>query len=368
MYNDKRCIFPIVALMTIAGFCLRLYHLDWQCLKVDEIVTQTAALMPAADIVRWALSVDYNPPLYYLAAHYSSLLFGGATAFAIRFPALLCSTALIPLSYLLGKEMKDTSLGYLMAGIATFLFPYFYYAQDARAYPMVLMFFAIFLVLYIRAWNCGFDTAGIFLTGTSIAGCIWTHYYVALPIAILIAFLVHRFIGNPKQMGRTFISLLVAVALLLPLAAAFDVSQFGSRTNHAVFNVLWNTPALIAMTVTNEMLCWSWIVLIPLALYAIWKYRKEESIFTSLSTAIAISTLFLIPMAHFTAVMPRYALVSTPMILLLALYPVSIWVESQKSIEKKFATIALFLLVILAFNFGSIYQWLTFSICPLMAV
>jgi uncharacterized membrane protein len=316
--------------------------------------------------MQWALSVDYNPPLYYLAAHYSSVLFGGATAFAIRLPAVLCSTALIPLSYLLGKEMKDASLGYLMAGIATFLFPYFYYAQDARAYPMMLMFLVVFLYFYVGSWYNGINTTRIIGLGGSIACCIWSHYYVVLPIAILMGFLLYQFRRNPKELYNAAMAFIVATVLLTPLIAAFDISQFGSRTNHMVFNVLWNTPELIAMTVTNEMLCWSWIVLAPLAFYSIHKYRKEESVFIPLVAAIVVSTLFLIPMAHFTAVMPRYALVSTPMILLIALYPVSVWAESQKTPEKKFAAIALFLMLILAFNFLSIYQWLTFSICPLM--
>lgn len=367
-YNNPLYIFIIVGLMTIAGFFLRLYNLDWQCLKVDEIVTQTAALMSTQQIMHWALTVDYNPPLYYLAAHYSSLVFGGATAFAIRFPAMLCSTALIPLSYLLGKELKDVSLGYLMAGVSIFLFPYFYYAQDARAYPMVLMFFVVFLYFYVGSWYNGLNTVRIIGIGGSIACCIWSHYYVVLPIAILLASMLYQFRRNPRELYNSALAFIVATGLMFPLITAFDILQFSSRTNHMVFNVLWNTPSLIALTVTNEMLCWSWIVLVPLAIYSIWKYRKEESVFIPLVVAIVISTLFLIPMARFTAVMPRYALVSTPMILLIALYPVSVWVEKQKITEKKFAAIALFLMLIFVFNFGSIYQWLTFSIYPLMAM
>lgn len=253
-----------------------------------------------------------------------------------------------------------------MAGVAAFIFPYFYYAQDARAYPMVLMFFVAFLIVYVDVWNNGFNgLPKILIMGATIAGCLWSHYYVALPIFILMICLFHRFRGGPDTFFAGM-SVIAAVVFLSPLIGMFDLTQFGTRTNHLVYTAVWNPPSLIALTVTNEMLCWSWVILIPLAIYAFWKYRREETVFLPFAATIILSTVFLIPMAHFTAVMPRYALVSTPMILLVALYPVSVWVESQPTIDEKYAMIALFLLVILAFNFGSIYQWLTFSICPMM--
>jgi 4-amino-4-deoxy-L-arabinose transferase-like glycosyltransferase len=371
---DSRFAIVTVFLITLLGSAIRFYNLDWQCLMVDEMVTREAAARSISDIVTWSLSVDYNPPLYYMLAHWSVQIFGD-TNFAIRFPAAVCGTLTIPLMFLLGKNYfgswenpRGYLLGYSMAAVSAVMFPFTYYSQNARAYSLAVMFFVCFLIFWIQTYHSGFTPIRIFGIGGSIACCLMSHYYAGLPIVILMLWLLwwHRGFGKENEMW--LYSIATALLILLPSVMKFDIAQFSSRTNHGIFNVLWNTPGIIAATVTNEMLCWSLIVIVPLSIYCVYRYRKEEPAITPLAVTALLIPFALLPMSTVTAVMPRYAIFATPIFILLACYPVASYADAHlKDNGQKIALMVLLVLVVAALNFGSIYQQLTYSLCVHMA-
>jgi len=121
LLRDYWPLIPLASL-TLLGLILRLYQLDWQCLMVDETVTLMIAAKTTSEIFVWSMQVDCNPPLYYLLAHWSTLLFGIISDFAIRFPSVILGTLAIPISYLVGKEIRNTTLGLLSATIISFMF------------------------------------------------------------------------------------------------------------------------------------------------------------------------------------------------------------------------------------------------------
>lgn len=346
-------------IITISAFLLRIYHLDWQCLKVDEIVTMQAAQMTTTEIVRWSLSVDYNPPLYYLLAHWSSVILGGATAFSIRLPAVICGTLCIPVIYLIGEELKGKSLGLLMAAASAFWFPFFYYSQDARAYPLVMLGFVMFAWFWIRIYNG--DRAFLMQVGLGACAalCFWSHYFALVPIAVMMLALLQ------KDWVSSISSGIWCAIFLLPEVVMFDLSQFGSRTNHGIFNVLWLTPQQIALTVTNEMLCWALVVIIPLSIWQL--YRNRNAILSIFAVASVCTALVLICTAAVTATMPRYAVVATPLVLAISMFPVASYIDDTKDTARKIAVFMGFVFLLFLLHYGSIVAWLTFSICPLMA-
>ena len=112
------------------------------------------------------------------------------------------------------------------------------------------------------------------------------------------------------------------------------------------------------------MLCWSWIVIIPLALYSLYRYRNN---ILEVFAIVGVATpFFLIVISQFTATMPRYAILVSPLIIIIAMYPVSIWIDELKTPTRKLVVFALVLFVIFLFNYGSILEWTTFSVCPFM--
>jgi uncharacterized membrane protein len=360
--NSLHKNWPIIALAAIAllGLLLRLHNLDWQCLKVDELVTRWAAMQTTESIVRWALSVDYNPPLYYLLAHWSSVAFGEVTRFSLRFPALICGSLAIPAAYYFGKEVKGNTLGLLLASLISFMFPFYYYSQDARAYPLVLLCFICFSYFWVKLYKGEFNLETIAGTSIFAALCLWSHYYSALPILLLGIFLLLKY----KYKSKMLFVITPTVLLTLPLVLLFDIKQFATRTNYALFDVFWLTPQWMSTLILNELFCWSWVIVVPLMVYSLIKYKSGIiRIFAFVGT---ITALLLIPFAQVTAILPRYAILVSPLLLLVAIYPIAEMIDAQPSTAKKMAVFWLVIFIFITFNIQSIVMWNTFDTCPLM--
>ncbi len=355
----RRLFFPIAVItITLFGFLLRLYRLDWQCLMVDEATTAYIASQNVSWIVHYSLGQDYNPPLYYLVAHYSAVIFGDMSRFAARFPAVIFGALAIPVAYFVGKEFDSKTLGLLLASLLSFMFPFFYYSQNARTYSLVMLAFLGFVYFWLRVYKGDARNLTLVWLSGCIALCFWSHYYSVVPIAIMMMFLLRK---------KSTVIKIAALTLLFisPLIAMFDFSQFSTRTNHGVFNVLWVSPYQIALTTPNEMFCWSVVVIVPLAFYSLWKYFRNDlvKIFTAASF---IPALLIIPMARFTAVMPRYAVFVAPLVMAVAMLPVSRYIDDAKDFDKKIAVFLGVAFLVFLLNYGSIWSWTSYDVCPLM--
>jgi asparagine N-glycosylation enzyme membrane subunit Stt3 len=347
-----------LATIILFGFAIRFYHLTWQCLNVDELVTQGAAAQSSAWIITWSLYSDYNPPLYYLIAHWSGLLTGSWDTFAIRIPAVLFGVLAIPVIYLIGKELKNETLGLLIATMVSFMFPFYYYSQNARAYSLVMLAFCCYTWFFIKIYH-GDARAHIWAgLGISAAVCFYSHYYSAVPV-ILMGLILFR-----KERNATISALVTTILLCIPEGLLFNMGQFATRTVPMIYNVYWLTPYQMSVYLLNELFCWTWIIIIPLMAYCLYRYRL--SLLQILFGISAITLILLIPLTHFTGLSPRYALLVSPLFLIVALYPVSGWIDNQPSLIKKGILFTLAVFIFFLFNYGSLLSWMTFNVCPLM--
>jgi uncharacterized membrane protein len=286
------------------------------------------------------------------------MLFGEASRFAIRFPSLIIGTLAIPAAYFLGKEVNGKTLGLLVAALISCMFPFFYYSQNARAYPLVMLGFICVSYFFVKMYRG--DTSYKTIAGLSpfTALCFWSHYYSLVPIAILWLVLFW------KRRIAILTAGIITFVLMLPMALMFDLTQLATRTNHGIFNVLWTPPLQMAIELPNEMLCWSWIIIVPLAIYALIKYN--EPILRLFAIVGTITPLLLIPLSHFTAIMPRYAILVSPLLLVMAMYPISGIIDNQTTNGKKAILFISIIFLVFIFNYGSIVMWNTFDTCPLL--
>ena len=361
-----------LCILTLFAFCLRICQLDYQCLMVDETVTSNIAKMTTMEIFKWAMQVDCNPPLYYLLAHWFSLVFGGITDFAIRFPSVILGTITVPLSYLVGKTVKSKTLGLLLASIVAFLFPYVLYSQNARGYMLVFVAFLCFTYFWIRVMDGdnGIET----FAGLSIcaAFCLWSHYYSVVPMAVMIAILLWE---HQIDIYECFFCGSLLVCLTSPLILSANWGNLIARSSPALITGFsysqltpdkstWITPIQMAIYLPNEIMCWSWIVFVPLIGYAV--YRSKDKFAKYLTLTALITCITLIPLCYFTNLMMRYALLVSPLLILVALYPVSDIIERQPNAKKAAVLFIGFVFLIAAFNFFSLFSWFTFNLCPLI--
>jgi uncharacterized membrane protein len=352
--------------ITLIGLALRLYQLDFQCLNVDEAYVIQLAADPTMSIIHSSLYIDCNPPLYYLAAHWSSVLLGGVSWFSIRIPAVIFGTLCIPLVYCVGKEMRGKTLGLLAAAAMAIMFPFFFYSQDARAYTLVLLAFLGFTLFYIKIVDGDTRASTLAGAGCCAALCLWSHYYSGIPLAIAGILLC---INNRKL--ATFEVSVIAGILSAPMLVFLNIPNLLSRAAPNIFGygyALGITPMQMVIFPQNMALflpfeLWSYacVIILPLAGYALWKYRlKIFGYFTIISLG---SMAALVVLSHFTNTMPRYALLVSPMFLLMGLCPVAYQIDLQKSTGKKITLALLFLFLIFVFNIGSIWSWTSYNYC-----
>jgi hypothetical protein len=128
-----------VLLCTIwLGTALRLHALDSQSLWLDELFTWRDASHSDVREVVAATVRDVWPPGFNILMHWSVRAFGDSE-FALRFPAALAGILCIPAIYALGRRLYTTREGLVAAGLMAVLRVAIEYAQEARAYSLLIL-------------------------------------------------------------------------------------------------------------------------------------------------------------------------------------------------------------------------------------
>ena len=99
----------ILLALTVIGFFLRFYHLDYNSLWLDEASTLTFAVKSIPEIWQATTAGEFNPPLFYWVEHVM-LVFGNSEA-VLRFIPALLGFPTIPLVYIVGREFVDRNVG-----------------------------------------------------------------------------------------------------------------------------------------------------------------------------------------------------------------------------------------------------------------
>ncbi|MDO8673273.1 MAG: glycosyltransferase family 39 protein [Dehalococcoidia bacterium] len=133
------------------SFLLRIYRLDAQSLRGDEILGVLAIRGPFTDMFASEALVDH-PPLYFLILRLW-LAVAGQSDFAIRFLSVACGTLTVPIVYHIGRRLIARHLG-LLAAIIAAVSPFsVIYGQEARAYALALLLATASVYLVVRLFE-----------------------------------------------------------------------------------------------------------------------------------------------------------------------------------------------------------------------
>ena len=123
----------------LVGFGLRVWRLDFQELRGDEVFGYLFSLRPWDDIVRATIELQEPHPVASYYALKGWLLSAGESEFALRFAGVWFSVLAIALLYRLGRTLRlDILVATTAMGLLA-LSPYaIWHAQDARMYSMSL--------------------------------------------------------------------------------------------------------------------------------------------------------------------------------------------------------------------------------------
>jgi 4-amino-4-deoxy-L-arabinose transferase-like glycosyltransferase len=126
-----------VAVLTVVGFIIRIYNLDYLTLWVDEFVhVNRAKFWPAQPL----FTDDNNGILLTMFIIPLFKLFG-ATAFWARFPSVVFGVLSIPLLYAFGKRYFNKNVGLYAAVFLTFSEYFVFWSRIARNYAIFMFFF-----------------------------------------------------------------------------------------------------------------------------------------------------------------------------------------------------------------------------------
>lgn len=202
----------LLLLILVVATVLRIYHINYQSVWLDEIHT----LIEADPIYNWSefynslLMSDPHPPLYFALV---KVLFGffGHTAAVVRVFSAVIGIVGVYSIYLLGKEIKNKRVGLISATLLAVNYFHIYYSQEARMYAMLFLFTVIsFYRLVVVVKKQTFMNAIWFGVATGLL--VQSHFFAFFVLAAQVFILLYFLFQTEKKARTTFFYQLVLSA------------------------------------------------------------------------------------------------------------------------------------------------------------
>lgn len=211
---------PLALAGLVAGAAaLRFGSLGVQSYHHDEVITAMRVIPGSFTHMLHEVRVsESNPPLYYVLAWGWAKLFGRGE-FELRALSALFGTAVVPVAFLIGRQLASRRAGLVLAAIAAVNPMLIWYSQEARSYALLVFFGALSFYFFLRALEeaRGRDLA-LWAAASALALC--SHYFAIFPVAIEAAWLL----VSLRSFWRLVLPALAAIAVsgagLLPLLGA----------------------------------------------------------------------------------------------------------------------------------------------------
>ncbi len=229
--NPSYAARSLLLLLTALGIFLRFWEIGRDNLWNDEMLSVKYAKLPVHETIYQLNKYSAHPPLYFWLLHLWMWLFGTSES-AIRSLGAVFGIITIPLVYLVGKQIFNWRTGLIAAFLFTINPFQIRYAQEARAYTL-LVFVALLTLLalynYVAAKNSKKPTRKfIYFYSISNLLLVNTHIYGAL---IWVANKVAALIVLSKQKRATWLKAEIIPFLGLAALAPMYCNQI-SNTDH----------------------------------------------------------------------------------------------------------------------------------------
>jgi len=297
----------ILAALTAIGTFLRLYHLDYNSIWLDEGATYEISRHTLSHIWKVVADGEFNPPLFFWLEHF--MLIPGNNEISLRLLPALIGTCTIPLVYLIGKEILDDNTGLASAAFITFSPFHILYSQDGRAYTTVLFFFTLALYFFLRALKSRslrhWAAFGLFS-----ALSFYTHFYIAIPLIIIVLYGLITESLSVKKTADSIRNLLTGVFLSLVISLPLIIITVPLIIRRTAAPPPYGIQGLPIVTTTlNQMLnesSWLTGFLLLLSLWGVFNlWRKERKSAALLLICIAVPLTVSIPLSLRMPLHPR---------------------------------------------------------------
>lgn len=211
----------ILILILILGTILRLYHIDFQSIWLDEIHTMIEAnpSFSFSEVYEQIISGEQIPPHYFIIINLLFKLFG-YSSLVVRLFSVFIGVLGVYSIYLLLRELKFKSEALIAAFLLSINYFHIYYSQEARPYVLFFLFINLsfyFLVKFLNKKNwknaITYGLSSGFLIGSHLFG--FFVLFSQLLIFILYFVFNKRFITKSNFL-KLFVSSIIIILFLLP--------------------------------------------------------------------------------------------------------------------------------------------------------
>jgi 4-amino-4-deoxy-L-arabinose transferase-like glycosyltransferase len=292
MPNPNRDL-PIIptACLLVFALALRLHHLDYESLWVDELLQVSFYAHPFDQIARYAAH-QQQPPLDYWIGYGVNCL--SSSDFAVRLPSVFFGVGTVFFITLLVGSMCTLPTAY-GAGILAALLPFnIYFSQEARPYSIAIFLFLALLWAVARLQNTSKSAREKFLT-LFLISVAFLHsrgfeplVITAVLILVLSARLAYHIPSNGIISAGTQRATLYAIAALglalvlylftFNILLAFADRYLSQKASSSIFETIsagirdFNVrPILMSFAFQTEPLTYPLLVLLLLSPFILWR-------------------------------------------------------------------------------------------------
>jgi mannosyltransferase len=144
----EKIILLCLGALLVAATALRLYRLG-EGLWLDEILTDVTYVRQPLGVLLTSFEGENQHFLYSILAYLSYQIFG-ASAWALRLPAVLFGVASIGALYLVGRRVTCARETLLAAALLTVTYQHIWFSQNARGYTGLLFWALVTSWLFLR--------------------------------------------------------------------------------------------------------------------------------------------------------------------------------------------------------------------------
>ena len=201
--------------LTVAAGVVRFATLGVQSFWSDEGFTVAIVGHTLGGVLGAVRHTESTPPLYYYLAWLWHQLFGSGEV-GLRSFSALTGTLAVPAAYAATAELFSRRVGLVCAALVAFNPTLVWYAQEARAYSLLLLLSLLGLWCFARALHGG--RRALLPWGALSALALATHYFAIFTVLPEAAWLLARRPRDTRTWAAIAIPAVIGVALL-PLLA-----------------------------------------------------------------------------------------------------------------------------------------------------
>ena len=248
----------ILGLITLFGAFLRLYHLGYKPLWLDEAVIYLISNQNLKYVILKNSLRNSAPPLYVLLIHF--ILKIGDSEELLRSVSLIGGVASIPAMFFLSRQFIHKIPAYILCFIVAVAPTQVKYSQELREYSLTFLFSILILLFFYKtikdpSWK---NTAIMSLT--MILGVFLQYGLSVLIISLNIVFLIELIRNSKNRRIRLLRWISSQVFVLLSAISVIQISLSGQAhffentrdTSYYLFSTYWNGDIGTLLTFTKN--------------------------------------------------------------------------------------------------------------------